>query len=64
MSERLELDLDGYRFAILLTEADGQWTARVEDLPGCAATGPDRETALARVRPAILGHLAADALDP
>lgn len=64
MSERVRVDLDGYPFTVSLAEAGGEWTARVDELPGCQVIGADREAALAGVGPAILEHLATDALDP
>ena len=39
-----------------------EWDARVEELPGCAATGPTPEEAVARVR-SLMTTWFADALD-
>jgi predicted RNase H-like HicB family nuclease len=44
-------------FAVVIEEAEGNFSAHVPDLPGCVATGETREVVLARIRDAIAFHL-------
>ena len=44
-------------FAVVIEEAEGNFSAHVPDLPGCVATGETREVVLARIRDAIVFHL-------
>ena len=45
--------------AVLEREEDGQWSAHVPDLPGCASFGATRAEALANIREAAQLHVAA-----
>jgi len=54
------------RYAVVIEKADGNYSAYVPDLPGCAATGPTVEAIEAEIRDAIRFHiegLQADGLD-
>ena len=51
-------------FAVVIEQADHNFSAYVPDLPGCVATGSSRADVLAEIREAIAIHLdglAADA---
>jgi predicted RNase H-like HicB family nuclease len=45
------------RYAIVIEQAQGNFSAYVPDLPGCVATGATPEEAEARIREAIAFHL-------
>ncbi len=51
-----------YHVSVLRDGAGAQWDARVEELPGCAATGRTPEEAVARVR-TLMSTWLADALE-
>jgi len=54
------------RYAVVIEKADGNYSAYVPDLPGCAVTGPTVEAIEAEIRDAIRFHiegLQADGLD-
>lgn len=44
-------------FAVVIEEADQNFSAYVPDLPGCVATGASRDAVLAEIREAIAFHL-------
>jgi predicted RNase H-like HicB family nuclease len=50
-------------FAVVIEEADHNFSAYVPDLPGCVATGPSREQVLVEIREAIAFHLQGLAAD-
>jgi len=50
-------------FAVVIEEADQNYSAYVPDLPGCVATGASREAVLAQIRAAIAFHLEGLAAD-
>ena len=45
------------RYAIVIEQADGNYSAYVPDLPGCVATGTSVEEAEQAIREAIEFHL-------
>jgi predicted RNase H-like HicB family nuclease len=45
------------RYAVVIEQAQGNFSAHVPDLPGCVATGATPEEAEARIRQAIAFHL-------
>jgi len=45
------------RFAIVIEQAEGNYSAYVPDLPGCIATGATVEEVEAQIREAIEFHL-------
>ncbi len=45
------------RYAIVIEKADGNYSAYVPDLPGCAATGQTVEETEQNLREAILFHI-------
>ena len=45
------------RYAIVIEQAEGNYSAYVPDLPGCVATGVTVEEAEAQIREAIAFHL-------
>ena len=47
------------RQVILYPGEDGDWIAEVPRLPGCLSQGKTREDALANIREAIQGYVAA-----
>ena len=47
------------RQVILYPGEDGYWIAEVPSLPGCLSQGKTREVALANIREAIHGYVAA-----
>ncbi|MCW5881684.1 MAG: type II toxin-antitoxin system HicB family antitoxin [Anaerolineae bacterium] len=47
------------RQVILYPGEDGYWIAEVPSLPGCLSQGKTREEALANIREAIQGYVAA-----
>jgi predicted RNase H-like HicB family nuclease len=54
-------------YAVVIEEAEGNFSAHVPDLPGCVATGATRDAVLDEIRSAIAFHLegmAADAARP
>lgn len=51
------------RYLVVIEQAEGNVSAYVPSLPGCAATGPDREAVLRLIREAIEMHLAGMAED-
>ncbi len=46
------------RYLVVIEQAEGNLSAYVPDLPGCVATGPDRQAVLQTIREAIGMHLA------
>ncbi len=46
------------RYAVVIEKADGNYSAYVPDLPGCAATGSTIEAVEAEIRDAIRFHVA------
>ena len=46
-----------YRFLIVIEKADGNYSAYSPDLPGCAATGANREEAEQNMYQAIEMHI-------
>ena len=46
-----------HSFAIVIEEAEGNFSAHVPDLPGCVATASTRDQVLERIREAIAFHL-------
>lgn len=51
------------RYLVVIEQAEGNLSAYVPDLPGCVATGPDRQAILQAIREAIEMHLAGMAED-
>ena len=47
------------RQAIICPGEDGFWVAECPSLPGCVSQGETRESAIANIREAIEGHIAA-----
>jgi len=45
------------RYAVVIEQADGNYSAYVPDLPGCVATGATLEEAECEIREAIRFHL-------
>jgi len=45
------------RYAVVIEQADGNYSAYVPDLPGCVATGATPEEAEREIREAIRFHL-------
>lgn len=45
------------RYAIVIEQAAGNFSAYVPDLPGCVATGSTRDEAAEQIRQAIVFHL-------
>jgi len=45
------------RYAIVIEEADSNYSAYIPDLPGCVVTGGTDEEAAAQIREAIAFHL-------
>ncbi len=45
------------RYAVVIEQADGNYSAYVPDLPGCIATGATIEEAEREIREAIRVHL-------
>jgi len=45
------------RYAVVIEQANGNYSAYVPDLPGCVATGATREEAAREIREAIRFHL-------
>lgn len=50
-------------FAVVIEEADHNYSAYVPDLPGCVATGASPEAVLDEIRAAIAFHLEGLAAD-
>jgi predicted RNase H-like HicB family nuclease len=49
------------RYAIVIEQAEGNYSAYVPDLPGCVSTGATVEEIIEQMREAIIGHLAVTA---
>jgi predicted RNase H-like HicB family nuclease len=47
------------RYAIVIEEVDGNYSAYVPDLPGCVATGAAVETVETEIREAVRFHIEA-----
>lgn len=47
----------GMRYTVVLERGESGWGAHVPDLPGCIATGGDRDEALRLIREAIELHI-------
>jgi predicted RNase H-like HicB family nuclease len=47
------------RQVLLYPGEDGYWVAECPSLPGCVSQGPTKEEAIANVREAIQGYIAA-----
>jgi predicted RNase H-like HicB family nuclease len=45
------------RYAVVIEQADGNFSAYVPDLPGCIATGPSVEAVEQEIREAIRFHI-------
>ena len=45
------------RYAVVIEQADGNFSAYVPDLPGCVATGPSVEAVEQEIREAIRFHI-------
>jgi predicted RNase H-like HicB family nuclease len=45
------------RYAVVIEQADGNFSAYVPDLPGCVATGPTVEAVEQEIREAIRFHI-------
>ncbi len=45
------------RYGVVIERADGNFSAYVPDLPGCVATGADREEVENNIREAIRFHI-------
>ena len=45
------------RYSVIYERGDRNWCAYVPDLPGCIATGSDREETRQRIREAIAFHI-------
>jgi predicted RNase H-like HicB family nuclease len=45
------------RYAVVIEKAEGNYSAYVPDLPGCAATGATREEVEREIREAIAFHV-------
>jgi predicted RNase H-like HicB family nuclease len=45
------------RYAVVIEQAEGNYSAYVPDLPGCVATGDSVEVVEAQIREAIRFHL-------
>jgi predicted RNase H-like HicB family nuclease len=50
-------------YAVVIEQADGNFSAHVPDLPGCVATGGTRDEVLVQIREAIAFHLEGLAAD-
>lgn len=46
-----------HRFLVVIEQADGNYSAYSPDLPGCVATGKDREEVEKNIRGAIEMHI-------
>ncbi|MEY4297723.1 MAG: hypothetical protein RLZZ423_902, partial [Cyanobacteriota bacterium] len=44
-------------YAVVIEQAEGNFSAHVPDLPGCVATGETRDEVLKEIREAIAFHL-------
>ena len=51
------LQTDGMRYAIVIEQAEGNYSAYVPDLPGCVATGASIAEVESEIREAIAFHL-------
>jgi len=51
------LQTDGMRYAIVIEQAEGNYSAYVPDLPGCVATGASIAEVESEMREAIAFHL-------
>jgi len=45
------------KYSVIIEKAGGNYSAYCPDLPGCAATGPSAERALANIKKAIGFHI-------
>lgn len=45
------------RYSVIYERGERNWSAYVPDLPGCIATGADREETRQRIREAIAFHI-------
>jgi len=45
------------RYAVVIEQAEGNFSAWVPDLPGCVATGATVEEAVSEIREAMLFHI-------
>ena len=45
------------RYSVIYERGDRNWSAYVPDLPGCIATGSDREETRQQIREAIAFHI-------
>ena len=50
-------------YAVVIEQAEGNFSAHVPDLPGCVATGASRDAVLVQIREAIAFHLEGLAAD-
>jgi predicted RNase H-like HicB family nuclease len=50
-------------YAVVIEQAEGNFSAHVPDLPGCVATGRSRDEVLEEIREAIAFHLEGLAAD-
>ena len=50
-------------YAVVIEQAEGNFSAHVPDLPGCVATGGTRDEVLVQIREAIAFHLEGLAAD-
>ena len=50
-------------YAVVIEQAEGNFSAHVPDLPGCVATGRTRDEVLEEIREAIAFHLEGLAAD-
>jgi predicted RNase H-like HicB family nuclease len=50
-------------YAVVIEQAEGNFSAHVPDLPGCIATGRTRDEVLEEIREAIAFHLEGLAAD-
>jgi len=50
-------------YAVVIEQAEGNFSAHVPDLPGCVATGLSRDEVLQEIRAAIAFHLEGLAAD-
>lgn len=52
-------EVSGVRQVVIYPGEDGSWVAECPSLPGCVSQGANREEAIANIREAIRGYVAA-----
>lgn len=59
LKERLRDGGEGMRQVIIYPGEDGYWVAECPSLPGCISQGKTKEEAIANIKEAIRGYIAA-----